>query len=259
MSTGRADFQERRKARVVRLKLGAHKARQEAAERLDGAKRLQGLIPFGQPILVGHHSEGRHRRDLGRIHAGFAKGYQALEQAKTLESRAEHAEAARDISSDDPDAPNAIKLKIADLRRSVESMKEINKILRSAKDDRDKATRLLICAGYPDEFAELTKGYPSFRLTNANAEIRRLENRLKILADTAQLQSQPDEQIGDVILRERNNRTQLIFPGKPDEALRSELKKNGFKWAPSVGAWQRLSNVRAHYYAQRLARMYTPC
>lgn len=30
-------------------------------------KQLSDMIPFGQPILVGHHSEGRHRRDLAKI------------------------------------------------------------------------------------------------------------------------------------------------------------------------------------------------
>ena len=35
-------------------------------------ERLE-MIPLGQPILVGHHSEKRHRRDLKRIDEHFAK------------------------------------------------------------------------------------------------------------------------------------------------------------------------------------------
>lgn len=34
-------------------------------------------------------------------------------------------------------------------------------------------------------------------------------------------------------------RIQIVFDGKPDEAIRSTLKANGFRWAPSQGAWQR--------------------
>ena len=34
-------------------------------------------------------------------------------------------------------------------------------------------------------------------------------------------------------------RYQIIFEGKPDADVRTLLKSNGFKWAPSQGAWQR--------------------
>lgn len=45
------------------------------------------------------------------------------------------------------------------------------------------------------------------------------------------------------------NRLQVFFDGKPDEAARDELKANGFRWAPSVGAWQRQLNKNAYYAA----------
>lgn len=35
------------------------------------------------------------------------------------------------------------------------------------------------------------------------------------------------------------NRLQIIFDDKPDADMRSELKSEGFRWAPSQGAWQR--------------------
>ena len=34
-------------------------------------------------------------------------------------------------------------------------------------------------------------------------------------------------------------RIQFIFDGKPDAEIRTILKSNGFRWAPSQGAWQR--------------------
>ena len=46
-----------------------------------------------------------------------------------------------------------------------------------------------------------------------------------------------------------DNRLQVFFDGKPDEAARDELKANGFRWAPSVGAWQRQLNKNAYYAA----------
>ena len=39
------------------------------------------------------------------------------------------------------------------------------------------------------------------------------------------------------------------WEAKPDEAARDELKANGFRWAPSVGAWQRQLNKNAYYAA----------
>lgn len=35
------------------------------------------------------------------------------------------------------------------------------------------------------------------------------------------------------------NRLQLIFDGKPEDAIRAILKKNGYKWSPRNMAWQR--------------------
>ena len=45
---------------------------------------------------------------------------------------------------------------------------------------------------------------------------------------------------------------QLIFEEKPDANQRQELKSNGFKWAPSQGAWQRQLNQNAIRAAARL-------
>ena len=38
-------------------------------------------IPFGQPILVGHHSEGRHRRTIERAHNAMRRGIEADKKA----------------------------------------------------------------------------------------------------------------------------------------------------------------------------------
>ena len=46
-------------------------------------------------------------------------------------------------------------------------------------------------------------------------------------------------------------RIQLIFDGKPEPEIRSILKGNGFRWAPSQGAWQRQLNSNGQRAARR--------
>ena len=54
--------------------------------------------------------------------------------------------------------------------------------------------------------------------------------------------------------RENNEimRVQFVFPGKPDDETRAMLKENGFRWAPSQGAWQRQLTANAKYAAHRV-------
>jgi hypothetical protein len=79
MEESEADRADRMDDRAERLTERAQK-HAAAADARDAAEHaiLDG-IPFGQPILVGHHSEGRHRRDLARAesHRVAARDHQA--------------------------------------------------------------------------------------------------------------------------------------------------------------------------------------
>ena len=56
------------------------------------------------------------------------------------------------------------------------------------------------------------------------------------------------------IIRNKDEmRLQLVFDGKPAEKTREILKSNGFRWAPSQSAWQRLLNDNAEYALKRIA------
>ena len=57
---------------------------------------------------------------------------------------------------------------------------------------------------------------------------------------------------GEAKVNEAENRLQLIFAEKPDADTRQALKSEGFKWAPSQGAWQRQLNQNAIRAAARL-------
>ncbi len=55
---------------------------------LDEVERLAAMIPPGQPILVGHHSERRARRDAQRIENGMKRAVMLFERAEYWEERA---------------------------------------------------------------------------------------------------------------------------------------------------------------------------
>jgi hypothetical protein len=54
-------YEEKQQARVERYEALAEKHRAAADAACNRAHEMASIIPFGQPILVGHHSEGRDR------------------------------------------------------------------------------------------------------------------------------------------------------------------------------------------------------
>ena len=79
--------------------------------------------------------------------------------------------------------------------------------------------------------------FESYQLTNNNAEIRRVKARIEQLSKQAQRECSGWEfDGGRVEMNREDNRLQVFFDGKPDADTRAELKSNGFRWAPSVGA-----------------------
>lgn len=84
---------EERRAERDRQLVDANRARADASrDRSDAAygqsRQLADMIPMGQPVLVGHHSEGRHRRDLARIDRAMRRSVDESAAADVYESRA---------------------------------------------------------------------------------------------------------------------------------------------------------------------------
>ena len=93
--------------------------------------------------------------------------------------------------------------------------------------------------------------YPSFLLTNNNANIRRVRQRIDDLKNRSEFVGWTFPG-GEAKINEAENRLQLLFDEKPPEDQRRVLKSEGFKWAPSQGAWQRQLNQNAIRAAARL-------
>lgn len=150
------------------------------------------------------------------------------------------------IKSNDERAIEKLEEKLEDLKNTQELMKAVNKAIRLK--DTDAGDDQLRELGYSEEAIKKLRepdycgrvGYPSYALTNNNANIHRVEGRLKSLkAAKDRGTSEQEYKTFKVVENTEAMRYQIIFEGKPDEEIRTLLKSNGFKWSPSQGAWQR--------------------
>lgn len=98
------------------------------------------------------------------------------------------------------------------------------------------------------------KPFQSWELSNNNAEIRRVRQRIESLTRANEVAYVGWEFDGGHVEANRDQgRLQVFFDGKPEADARQQLKENGFRWAPSVGAWQRLLNDNAYHASDRIA------
>ena len=161
------------------------------------------------------------------------------------------------VMSGDDDAIERLEEKLHDLEESQAMMKNVNAYYRKNKT-------LEGCTDISEKMAaELEKAmslswhhadvpFASFSLTNNNANIKRTRDRLESLRKAKEAgNSETDSDVCKVIENADLMRIQLVFDGKPEPEVREILKSNGFKWAPSQSAWQRVLNNNGRYAAKR--------
>lgn len=93
-------YEEKRQARIDRLKEAADRAEKMASDTYDSARKMSEAIPFGQPIIVGHHSEQSDRNYRKRISDKFESSFREQSKADELRAKADAAENNTGISSD---------------------------------------------------------------------------------------------------------------------------------------------------------------
>ena len=213
-----ATTRERRERRAERLEEWADKRDAKSKAGFAKAHEIADGIPFGQPILVGHHSEGRARRDQARIESGMRQGVESAEMADRHRQKAQNirSAAAQSIYRDDVDEVERIERKLADLESQRDRRKAFNVAVRkraklTRAEKRLLANRMIIQDDEREAFdvaakkavkalaeqvkedgldkAELrdlehalrfsgTVGYPSYSLSNLSARIRKYRKRL---------------------------------------------------------------------------------
>ena len=163
------------------------------------------------------------------------------------------------IRQDDPQAIPKLQKKLAGLEKAQETMKAVNAYYRK-HGTLDGCPHLSpenlenLKADMASSWHYEKKPFQSWELSNNNAEIRRVRQRIESLTranEVAYVGWEFDG--GHVEANREQGRLQGFFDGKPEVDARQQLKEHGFRWAPSVGAWQRLLNDNAYYASDRIA------
>lgn len=162
------------------------------------------------------------------------------------------------ISADDPAAVDKLKAKLAGLEAFQEKMKAVNAYYR--KHGALEGCPQLSAAEIEELKASMArswrtqpKPYESYLLTNNNANIHRVKERIEGLGKRSETEFTGWAfEGGEVKMDRQDNRLRVFFHEKPDQDTCSAMRHSGFKWAPSVGAWQRQLTGNAIYTAKHL-------
>lgn len=192
--------------------------------------------------------------------AAWGKNHEDYKQVKGILRKIEGIFYGKDvIKSSDENAIEKLQEKVDELRENQEQMKKVNKAIRLR--DAEKGDELLRNMGYTDEQIKDLRtpdfcgrlGFPNYALTNNNANIHRLEGRIKSLRATKFKGTQESENKFFKVKEDVDvMRLQLFFDSKPDDDVRIILKSNGFRWSPKNGCWQRQLTENAKYALKRV-------
>lgn len=177
------------------------------------------------------------------------------------------------VSADDPLATKKLQAKLDYLNENQAQMKAANAYYRkngsmkgfegfSEKTNAniDEQMKDLQNRGYTSQ----RQPFASYSLTNNNAQIKATQQRLKEVGQIKERANSANSGSGSssgsaqsfaggkVVRNAENNRLQIVFDGKPSDVVRAQLKANGFKWAPSQGAWQRQLTSNAERALERM-------
>lgn len=233
----------RKKERYAEL---AQKHSEKADSRYEAFKAIGDGIPMGQPILIGHHSERKHRADLKRMDNHMKKLGQHLEASKHYERKIESLENNRALFSNDPELLEKVSDRLTELIKLRDAYKAFNKTwkkygLEKAMEEwpGDKEEMRKNIAVY-ESFSMRNKKLPGFMLTNLNAKIRRYQNK-KEWAEKIETKAPEGFNVGNVQVKFEEGYWKVFFESIPSEETRSKLKRSPLvlKWSRNQMAWVR--------------------
>ena len=228
-------YEERQQNRLDRYEALADKATVKSTVLATRSNQMAECIPFGQPILVGHHSEKRDRNFRSKIHSIMGKSVQEMKKAEYYQNKADSV-GKGGISSDDPNAIEKLKSKLEKLQQAQELMKKANKLIKKFPEHNARLEGLIELGFSEEKAIDVLNpkygsiGFASYSLQNNNAEINRLKKRI---AELQTLENRTSNEVENDLYKytecKIENRCMFIFDGKPTEEIRQILKSNGFK------------------------------
>lgn len=215
--------------------------------------------------------EARAEKLRGRAARKTAEGEALWDRSGELAACADRVESGREIRSEDDDAPERLRERIAKLERQREEWKKVNAAWRKAKapapEDSDGVARFAelaglsvegagrIARGVADAYSWEKQPIAKYQLANLGQNIARLRKRLETVKAA---QSTPDSVewygLERLELAPSENRVRLYCGREIARGTCAELKRYGFRWAPSLGCWSAYHNTRSIEAGRRIAK-----
>ena len=182
-----------------------------------------------------NYNMSKHNKYLSRE----GKLWEEYEEFKNIYNRIDSIVTGdRIIKSNDVNAIDKLKEKLANAQEEHAKYKDYN--AKSRKEG--------------------TQSLPAYVLANSNGRIKGIKDRIARLERLATQETTEviieTESTGTEGVRIVDNveacRLQIFFNGKPSAEVRTALKRNGFRWTPSIGTWQSYRNENAKRAAQQI-------
>jgi hypothetical protein len=253
-------YENKKLNKIEKYRKLSKKASKESESRFKTADTIADCIPMGQPVLVGHHSEKKHRRDLNKIHTNMQKGIEAKEKSEYYADKARIVENGYSISSSDPDAVKLLKEKVIELEKKQSFIKKANKEFAKLQKDSNykldltedgKAKLLETVKINARLFPYYDKPYPAFELTSLSTKIRQAKKRIDELQQFSKVESSGKYTVAglpDFIHFEKDtieNRFKVYMPKQfyIESDLKEWFPKHGWRYSRTNVCHQRQLNT----------------
>jgi protein-L-isoaspartate O-methyltransferase len=133
---------ERAEAKAERLENLSERRTQDADRAQKAVHAIADGIPFGQPILVGHHSERHARKDAEKIENGMRKAVECWKAAQYWQDRAKGAIRLAKYKERPDVRARRIKGLEADKRKEERSQADAQKFLKAYEDPQARTAKL---------------------------------------------------------------------------------------------------------------------
>jgi len=236
MDIHNSNYQQMREDKQARYEELAAKNHDLANQQFEQAIKMGQVIPFGQPILVGHHSEKGDRNYRKRIDNKMRKSFETGKKADHYDDKVKSMSHNGAISRDDPEAVTKLKAKIEEQEKMHKKAKAKRKEFRDNKEELIKK--------YGDREYHLKYYLLESYMTGYLTEAKRCKGRI---AEIETLEKIPDidETINGIRLYTEEARVRIDFGYKPDKETLTKIKSYGvFRWSPYNGVWQCFINQR---------------